>query len=525
MYTHFHIQPRVSRCNACHHRVRRSATVTRRFADYLVWAALQMLLSGLAFAGAVCCGDGKMKSRAIEFCTPLASPPAEVPRVAVVLDPGDEPPLGREAQSFLLGTEYPLTTLDATTYAELRGLETVPQDTPFFDELSLVVVDNRSTTPNPPDVPAVGRAIFKGFDGLVLPIPPLGTPSASARYRGIIGGDILRRYAVRLYYGRDPECVLPWNPDQGFNTLTFIQEYSDDNKDLARDGFAVMSFALSGGGSMLMQGKELSFGATRVGVGACVEPAPFDLTALDPATNAIENLEDLNAAVPVSGLDAYLLVATGTFPIVLSNEFFSRVAAAGEQQDPPVTYPQTPRSLSLFEGRVDAQQVDLTRVALVGSVSDDQSPCLELARRRRIAWIRYWIPSEAWKGEDFLLNGAGAPVALYDGVTDTQAATPLSAYVVDSRTDLLQGLRFESSPGVPEFNGLIGHTFLKHFEMVIDYPGSRLIFRSTHYRPPDSDGTCPEPAELQNESCCETSGRCVCPPTANACAWPVTLKP
>ncbi len=487
--------------------------------------AVAALVSALLIPG--CKKDG-ITSRVIEFCTPLAAiDDAEggfLPHAAAVINPGPAPPPGDEVLDLLIGTEYPFTTIDASTYARIMG-NGFTESGSFLESMNLAVVDNRSGSNGESDSRVMGRAIFENFPALITGIPPLGPEGNFSQHMGILGGDLLRRYAVRLHYGSDPECVLPWNPESRFPTITFMQEYSDNDRELARDGFAVMKFTLAGGGRMLFNNKRISFGATRVTAGACVEPAPFSAEDMDPDSESIYSMSTLEEKIPVTGRDAMLLVSTGTTPLVLGESFFAAVEAAGSNQDPPVNYPSTDTTMSLMEGRVTARAVSLNRVALLGSVSGDLSPCRELALRRRIAWVRHWLPQSEWTEGEFRINKIGAPVAEYDAQRNPETPHPsLAAYVVSDNTKLLEGLRFETTEQIPSIDGIVGHEFLKNFELIIDYPGQRLLFRCLAYKPPENS-TCGSSEDLETSTCCDRIGRCSCPSLQPCCQYTQTRRP
>lgn len=487
-----------------------------------------VVLAGItALLFSTACEESIISSQIIEFCTPLAHTethdPDSPPLVATVLNPQDEPPIGEEALVFLIGTEFPLTTIDASTYAEIFDESEIEVTDNYLETMDAAIVDNRSALPDPGQSPVMGRAIFTDFSAFVTRIPSLGPGENTAFYKGVLGGDLLRRYAVRIHYGSDPECILPWAPEERFSTITFIQEYADDNKDLAGDGFSVLSFSLAGGGRMLFNNKTVSFGATRVTVSGCVEAEPFSPELLDPGSAGIKNLDDLETKIPTSGQNAVFLVATGTIPLVLGDGFFAGLRAAGSETSRE--YPTTSTTLNLMEGQVPAESTTLNRVALVGSVSDDMSPCQELALRRRIAWIRYWLPQHQWTQEVLKINKLGAPVAEYDAERDPETThEPLSAYIISDTTELFEGLRFETAQQIPGIDGIIGHNFLKHFEIIVDYPGERVVFRCRNYRPPNQNN-CPTPETLGANTCCESSGRCVCPSAQPCCQFPFTKKP
>jgi len=473
------------------------------------------------------CEESPISSQIIEFCTPLSQTetpdPNNPPLVATVLNPEDEPPTGEEALMFLIGTEFPYTTIDASTYAEIFDDSEIQDIDGYLETMDAAIVDNRSALPDPAQSPVMGRAIFTNFPAFITRIPALGPGENTSFYKGILGGDLLRRYAVRIHYGSDPECILPWAPEERFSTITFIQEYADDQKDLAGDGFSVMRFSLAGGGQMLFNNKTVNFGATRVTVSGCVEAEPFSPELLDPSSAGIANLDDLETKIPTSGQNAVFLLATSTIPLVLGDRFFAGLRAAGNETSRE--YPTTSTTINLMEGQVHAESTTLNRVALVGSVSDDMSPCQELALRRRIAWIRYWLPQQQWSQEVLKINKLGAPVAEYDAERNPESAhAPLSVYIISDSTKLFEGLRFETAQQIPGIDGIIGHDFLKNFELIVDYPGERIVFRCKNYKPPEQSN-CPSSELLGANTCCESSGRCVCPSAQPCCQYPFTTKP
>ncbi|MCD6500078.1 MAG: hypothetical protein J7M25_17435 [Deltaproteobacteria bacterium] len=439
-----------------------------------------------------------------------------LPQASVVLNPGDEPPNADHARRFLLATEYPITTVDATAYQEVTGHSVADSSTAV---MSLAVVDALSMAKQDP---VVGRAEFFDFRGWIAPLPSIGTSDHMAQYSGILAGDLLRAYAIRLAYQDDPECHLPWSDEQ-FATISFIQEFSDTSKELGRDGFAVLHIHLSGGGHYLVGGDSRNLGATRIGVGICIEPDPFDLSTI--ALSDVVDQEDLVSKIPVSGTDAYLLVATGTLPLVLGHNAFQRLKAAGADRSPPETYESTPKMLYQQSEAIEAEATTITRIAVVGNSSDGLGPCGELARSRRTQWIHTYRSEADWTSGAWKLTHGSAAVAEFDGSRDATAGTGrLDVYAVPDESNLLQGIRFEVGADLPQVDGLIGHEFLRRFQMIIDYPGSRLVLRCARYRLP-SGQTCDATAvETNGESCCESTGRCLCPMSSPCCQYPAIPK-
>lgn len=464
------------------------------------------------------CGGGGGTSEIIEFCTPIMTDVSMPPEACTVLMPGDLPPLASQVSRFLLATEVPITTVDVATFAAATGDSTDNLSLRFASDTVLAVVDAISMAA---DDPVVGRALFSGFSFLVQPIPALGPGGGTRQYEGLLGGDLLRRYAVRICYEPDPQCVLPWvDPQQRFSTITFIQEVSDSDRELSADGFSVIRFGLAGGGTMVLNDKAVNFGATRVPVGACLGARPFDplqfypaeLDPPDATAIPVSNMEQLHELIPESGASLFLLVATGTFPLILGRGAFERLLSRSES--PPAT---TPSSFFLMEGEVEADRTEIPWLALTGNASSDLSPCGELARRRRIAWIRYWGMDQ--KDGTWRLDEKGASVA--------RISSPIATYVIEDTTDLFQGIRFEMTPGSPQIDGMVGHDFLKHYEMVLDYPEGRLIMRCASCFQPDlQTEICPpmETLDASSMSCCDTS-RCICPSSAPCCQLPITDRP
>ncbi len=430
------------------------------------------------------------------------------------MDPGKNRPAAKDALHFLIATEYPITTLDATTYGAVTGK--MPDSAMSIHSLDLAVVDASSIAST---APVVGRAEFSGFDLAVTPLGPLGIQTASKHYDGILGGDLLRRYALRLSYQPDEDCRLPWSNGL-FPTLTFFQEVTDENKELAADGFAVIFFDLAGGGKFLLSGNSHDFGATRVAVGACIQPAAFDPTEIPPDT--VTDQDALDSQIPVTGTDAFLLIATGTIPLVLGKGFFDRLTSR-PSGDATNAYPLQDGLLYQPEGPLQAQVTSISRIALVGDTSDGLGPCAELARRRRIEWIRQNKTKEEWVSGTWHISTAGPAMAEFDGQrTDARATASLDVYVIPDESALLQGIRFELGNKLPEVDGLVGHEFLRHFDIILDYPKERLILRCSSYQAAQ-DGACSQRAETG--PCCDDQGRCICPRNQTCCQYPATTIP
>jgi len=486
-----------------------------RISDCVMHAALiGLFLLSVAWNG---CSSTSPHSRAFEFCIPMTAGAETLPQVSVVLNPQDVPPTAAQARRFLLATEYPVTTVDATAYQETTGRAVSNASTAV---MSLAVVDALSMGQQEP---VVGRAVFSDFRGWIAPLPAMGTSEHLAQYNGILAGDLLRAYAIRLAYSDDTECHLPWSNER-FATISFVQEFTDTSKELSWDGFAVLHLHLAGGGHYLVDGGSKNFGATRIGVGACIEPDPFDPASIAEAD--VIDRADLASRIPASGTDAYLLVATGTLPLVIGDSAFQRLKGAGADKTPATTYESTPKMLYQQSGAIEAEATAITRIAVVGNSSDGLGPCGELARSRRIQWLHTYKSAADWTSGAWKLTHGAAAVAEFDGSRDATSGTGrLDVYAVPDESSLLQGIRFEVGADLPQVDGFIGHEFLRRFQMIIDYPGDRLVLRCGRYRMP-SGKTCDATAvEANGQSCCESTGRCLCPKSSPCCQYPAIPKP
>lgn len=440
-------------------------------------------------------------SEVVEFCIPLEEGEAgELPVARVILDYKSYDPESRPTEAdthrFLVATEVPMTTL----HRDLAPITTADGSSIGQQRTDLAVVDAVSSL-------VVGRATFWNLRTLSAAFGSLGPSGAEASYSGILGGDVLRQYAVRFQLQADPRCKLPWlDLVPSWPSITFFREIPDTHKELSNDGFGVILYTIAGGGFAEIQDDQFEFPATRVTVPACVEPAPFD-----PSVH-VDNLEE---GIPLSGVDAQVLIATGTQPILLSESFFERLVAVRSRQDPTWTVSPVSAGISLLEGEVAAQRFPLQRMALVGNRSGGLSPCGELRRRR---WIEYAercrvdptcppISDREWE-ESVKKKGSGV---LEVDVTRGTGSEELTAMVVPDETRLFSGLRAETGSQIPAIDLLVGAAFLKHFELILDYKESRIVMRCVDYQVPTARQECdPDaPTGSDEKTCCPSESALV----------------
>ncbi|MFH2005969.1 MAG: hypothetical protein ABI333_05210 [bacterium] len=465
---------------------------------------LLLLLPGM-LSPVVGCGSDP-NSKAIEYCIPLEQG-FEVPVARVLLgyaaySASDRPALS-ETKRFLVSSETPITVVD------WGALESTGEGTALaLVKISFAVLDATS-----PEV--VGRAAFWDVSALALVMPTLGPAGGTDSFDGILGGDLLRKYAVRLVYDGDENCALPWlGSSFAPPSIKFSEALPDSDGELSSDGFGVIDFDLAGGGVASVNDTEHEFSATRVAVGVCVEPDPYEpeLLSFECADDKETRLSELRAAVPESGVDAFGLIATGTRPVVLSESFGNHLAGMMQAMDP--AWPASGVSsttLHLPEGPLVAQRFELSRLALVGNRRSDMGPCRELALRRRVDLAVRFCQDAAVK--DTLGDRAAAVLELDVTRAASGLATTLSAYQIADTSALLTGLRAETSSEIPAVDLLIGAEFLRHFEVWLDYPDTRLVMRCLNYVEPrvtDKRGGTSCLHASAGETCCADDEECRC---------------
>jgi hypothetical protein len=284
----------------------------------------------------------------------------------------------------------------------------------------------------------VTRAVFYDLPVLLAPLGPIGVGQAFP-VGGVLGGDVLSSYAVRLTF------TAPGNG--GFAELQLFPDEPAGSSELSRVGLAVFRTPLAGAAAYLIGSESVSLDPALVTVDACIDPDPASVAA---------GLE--------SGADSTLLLGTGSSPLVLGEQAFARLK--------PGTAPGEATQLYYVGGTAPARRASLARVLVVSDEDSSLGACAELARACRIAGQR----TPAICGASDL--GRRDPTADDDGKNTAavaQVAGPTEAVVIADETPLLQGLRFQLRPDRPEIDGTLGVDFLRRFVTEIDYPGGRLI--------------------------------------------------
>jgi hypothetical protein len=441
----------------------------------------------------------------VEYCIPVNVGDATglstsdfPPQVGVVINYKDmeNAPIGGSStvESFLIASEVPVTVIkDDSLSAEISE----------YGEISLAVVDRYSAGDSEP---VAARLAYEEINVFKFNDPSSLYPVGDRGFDGILGGDILRRFAVRFSYNEDKQCTFSWDEDvdgkdKMWPNVIFMKEQPASSVDLGNDGFGVIGYDLAGGGDFLIGGQEHKFSATRLVVGLCVEPDPFPLDPLNPQTGPLP----IDDHYPSSGVDMTGLVATGTSGFLTTSSGVERLKWR-------LDYTGTESSVVSSSVRLQGESLEsevlsgITRIVLVGDMSNDIGPCGELARRRGQEWalMNPTLPNPYKKDLD---NSGGAILEVdltRDGTGlsfDVEGFSPYSSY--------WQSIWVETTPPHPRVDFILGHDFLKYYEFTIDYINSRLIMRCLDYNCSDENSTC----------CNLLTGVCRCPENNPCCQY------
>jgi hypothetical protein len=343
--------------------------------------------------------------------------------------------------------------------------------------------------------PVPVRARFRNIGLFTLPLGAAG--DAATLPGGVLGGDLLRVFSVELRFAGPCPGAMPGAAGPGCSSVTFWRHQGASLAFLEDAGYAVLRFALFGGGETTAVSGTDTFGVTspinlpptRVVLRACGAPDTFVPTV--PPDPCCTHGAEISAA---KGVDLSLLLATGTGPLVLSRAAWTRLAA-----NLPAPPAMTSASLLIatWPRAIPAAWTSIPRLALVDGgeppATGDEGPCVDLGRSRRIEWVARQQAASAAAGSD-----TSACVQLCDTNPGTNEALNSAAYlelggaipvaVIDDAEPFLQSLRFDIRPEGPEVDGLLGAGALGSARLELDYLGDqpRAIFSCEPGVTPDS---------------------------------------
>jgi hypothetical protein len=307
-------------------------------------------------------------------------------------------------------------------------------------------------------IATVKRAVFPDstvFDLTPCADPPciLGEEAQSTEVQGVVGADLLSRGALRFRAGQ--------------GTLEFLPDLAGSDDRWRQDCVAVFKNAYAGGGNLVVGGDEVSYSARHAAVRTCLEPTPGVITER-------------------TGSDALFLISTALGTSLLSEAAYSRL----QTQVGGVDLQSLPAaSIATLAGTLTGRRVTLSTVSLVGEDARELGGCGELFASRLMTM------------DDCNLEGVvDCPCKDNETTCRTGAVVelehPIDFIIVADTEPLLQSLRAELRPNLPEVDGILGTGALKQLRLDFDYPNSRMLARcvgpNCQVRPPvNLDSTTP----------------------------------
>lgn len=292
----------------------------------------------------------------------------------------------------------------------------------------------------------VPRARWNGAVVLQSPLGGVGLAGQELAARVIIGGDLLRQLDLRL------------DPDAG--EAYFFPYLAGDDDVLGRECSAVLPAPPSGGGEYELGGGTVSYAATRLVVGACLNPDPPQREVTRPAGE---------------GGDALLVVATGLPISVISASAYERARAA---TDP--AFADLPEAQLHLPGSAPGQTTtvrlgSLSWLGLAADIGDRRGPCEELLGSRMMD-LGGCRPGEPCHCRDPQRDGELGTLWCPAGAS-LEIAGPVVVAVIADADPILQGLRAELSPKVATVDGFLGMNVLMSVVTDLDYPNGRVVLR------------------------------------------------
>ncbi|MBL4634042.1 MAG: hypothetical protein JKY56_09220 [Kofleriaceae bacterium] len=270
----------------------------------------------------------------------------------------------------------------------------------------------------------------------------VGQDSDTKNVFGVLGADLLSRTSVRF------------NFSQG--TMRFFPDAagSETERTLACD--AVFRDPYGGGGTLQIGGSEVRYSSLRPTLGVCIHH---------------QSLPELLTDSREIGTDLHMAISTAIGITLLTEDAYLRFSRDSDSvpalADLPTTVVHTP------SGQIDARLGQIDYLALAGNVGADSNgrgPCREVYANARMRVPRSCADSQVDcpcpNSEQSCKAGAIIEVA-----------KPIAVAIVPANIDILQGLRDELRPRVPEIDGIVGVNALSDIQVEFDFPNSRMLLR------------------------------------------------
>jgi hypothetical protein len=327
--------------------------------------------------------------------------------------------------------------------------------------------------PAPEGAVTPARAVFRGLITAETTVGAVGTAADNLRLAAVLGGDLMRGFAVEIRFAIPEATFWPREP-------------ATDNF-LASSNYAVLHLPRRGGGELESQDPGNFLGEhaphqvppSRLLLRACAAPDVFRRE--DPLPVRCCRGEEQSVS---TGTDLSLLLSTGAGPTVLGRAAWERIRLRLDPAPPPGE--RRPVLLAQSATPIDAEWVKLPRLALVNrqaELSLDPGPCAELARSRRLEQV------ELLQVQNSSLAACALPCdrdpqaseRAQNSAAYLELGEALDVAVIADVEPLLQAVRMEVRPLGPEVDGFLGAAALARTRLELDYVSkdTRAIFSCT----------------------------------------------
>jgi hypothetical protein len=308
----------------------------------------------------------------------------------------------------------------------------------------------------------------------------LGVDGATQPFYAILGADLWSDYAIRFSFAK--------------RLLSLFPDVSGDDQARALLCETVFGAPFYGGGTLAVSGADIRFIGYRTAMGACMLAETPAATDAGPPVPVCPS-GDAGAAVSLprryGGLNALFVLSTG-LPITLVSESFharylDRCTELGVECDATLGAPEM---LHVASGPIPVRRTTLTGLTLVSEYSDRRGPCEELYTNafmvrcgdlpqgesccgdrddeRDCAMAALPCPCEGRQDEERQFCRAAAAAML-------QHTFPVA--VISDAEPMLQALRDELRPELPELDGILAPSAVEPLEIDMDYPNNRVLLR------------------------------------------------
>jgi hypothetical protein len=346
-----------------------------------------------------------------------------------------------------------------------------------------------------PGVDPVARARLGGVDALDLHVCRQADETTITDYckvgmegsgpglrdiHGILGADVLSRYAVRFAVSTG---LMSFFPDIAGTAL--------ERSELCE---AVFPAPFYGGGTMVFGGTEIPFSGRRIAVGTCFFDSEAEVSGrVCPPTDDSPDERGKNwdnkicpKADISRGVDGLFVISTGLGITLVADSAYEQYRLLHPEAPAPDALAQA--TLQMPAGPIQVRLgATLRDLALVGEVSDKRGPCSE---RYANDFLNRCGACDKTKDSDDRSEDWNAdcecPCATTRDDDKTQfckagAVVELKrefavALIADSEP-MLQALRSELRPELPDVSGIIGVNALEPLVVNVDYPNNRVLAR------------------------------------------------